>query len=1446
MGTTFNVVVLSLFISSLLFSVVTASSDGLVRIGLEKLKFDPNNRLASRLESKDREALIASMKKHRFRNYLGDSEDVDIVALKNYMDAQYYGEIGVGTPPQKFTVIFDTGSSNLWVPSSKFSITCYLHSKYKASESKTYKKNGKSAAIHYGTGAISGLFSYDNVQVGDLVVKDKEFIEATKEPGLTFLVAKFDGILGLGFKEISVGKAVPVWVLKNGQQPRFRLRYSGFTAVRVTRDGSATAAIAPATAVITEKESGEIVFGGVDPDHYRGKHTYVPVTQKGYWQFDMGDVLIGDKPTGYCTGGCAAIADSGTSLLAGPTAMYSNLENAAALFGIKCQLANLKQDNMTVTQYFTLMSRIWQQLDLFESHEWRCVEDAALFKKIVEQRRIFQFLSGLHRDLDEVRGRPAEGSALLTHTQTTTRPKKGRPWCDYCKKIGHLRDSCWKLHGKPTDGKFSKQHQQRDTQGNCVVNTELQGSLFTKKQMEELQQYFSQMHTHPQSIPTGRIPSATLANTSTTPTWIVDSGASDHMTGDLRFFHTFHADSSISHIRTAYGSLFGIAGHGSIRINQDILLSHVLYVPNLTCNLISISKLSADLCCTTKFNSDFCEFQDSSSGKVIGSRGPNYERLEARVCFKSRVLQYIKLLGFPPNAGLFCLHNDLIVVLYLFDTFLGRDGTAKCVDIFLAFKKPGLFILLRVSILLNKMGLLSGKTYIFLRLLGESYNEYQFVNSQQLSFDLQLALFDQPAPSNQLNQSNKPTKSLQPDQTTLSNPENVSLPNQSTETHLPRHDQHITSPQIPQFNLQIYKRRQKSISKSIPEPNSESPTQYGHCHELEPNENPLENEEASVDSITILDTVEESLKDPKWKKAIEEELKALENNNTWIIVDLLKDKKLVDCKWVFTVKYKADGSIERYKAGLVAKGFTQSFGVDYHETFAPVAKLNTVRVLLSLAVNENWVLHQKDIPRSDAMSSSPQRHIPMQSLISISHFLRRHPSLSPAKSIPISGEIRLSPSLRATLTTIHGQKWKINHRWNKLSLATTIASTLTPVQRKLFEDTCFRPWLKVQHPGGDAMLTHLVLQIITNDLPERIQSGDEEILFHFPPAYTCFGREEFCLITGLRFGHDDVGWYTSHITRPSWLSRVFPELAKEKPSLHVDDLKRLFVKDGFTRMDDIDVEANYPLQRLTPTEAELATDWWQTRELHDEVNTLREEVDTLREDNGAWCDEVRSLRGEVEVLRDDNGALRGERPDKVDALRWVFLARRGLRIRRRAHAITSPFTPIVPRLRKKKPGSHVIIQEVSPIIQEAPIIIQEAPLTVQEARVIVQEMFIPVLERRHWLLVELQLPSLKTMVYDSMLNYIPLSDLRDIICKGWSAHLAKYLDAIDYRTNSGNKKPKKFKVIMIRDKTTPQQTQGARGDCGPLVCMCLERLTTGSQQFLPPTDRDRGAVGLWF
>ena len=117
----------------------------------------------------------------------------------------------------------------------------------------------------------------------------------------------------------------------------------------------------------------------------------------------------------------------------------------------------------------------------------------------------------------------------------------------------------------------------------------------------------------------------------------------------------------------------------------------------------------------------------------------------------------------------------------------------------------------------------------------------------------------------------------------------------------------------------------------------------------------------NLTEVEIPKTVDEALKKPVWKAAILEELRALEKNRTWDVVEKPKDKAVIGCKWVFTVKYKADGSIERFKARLVAKGYTQTYGVDYQETFAPVAKINTVRVLLSLASNLDWPLQQLDV-----------------------------------------------------------------------------------------------------------------------------------------------------------------------------------------------------------------------------------------------------------------------------------------------------------------------------------------------------------------------------------------------------------------------------------------------------------------------------------------------------
>jgi hypothetical protein len=119
---------------------------------------------------------------------------------------------------------------------------------------------------------------------------------------------------------------------------------------------------------------------------------------------------------------------------------------------------------------------------------------------------------------------------------------------------------------------------------------------------------------------------------------------------------------------------------------------------------------------------------------------------------------------------------------------------------------------------------------------------------------------------------------------------------------------------------------------------------------------------AALDSaIPIPRDWQEAKRSPKWRDAMLEEMAALDKNNTWVLTTLPPNKRVVGCKWVFTVKQNSEGKVERYKARLVAKGYSQTYGVDYDETFAPVAKMNTIRALISIAANNKWKLYQTDV-----------------------------------------------------------------------------------------------------------------------------------------------------------------------------------------------------------------------------------------------------------------------------------------------------------------------------------------------------------------------------------------------------------------------------------------------------------------------------------------------------
>ncbi|KAI8436759.1 hypothetical protein MSG28_010228 [Choristoneura fumiferana] len=176
-----------------------------------------------------------------------------------WMQAQYYGPISIGSPPQSFRVVFDTGSSNLWVPSKKChytNIACLP----------TFDVCGNRARL--------------DGQVGGVTVRAQTFAEALAEPGLAFVAAKFDGILGMAFSSISVEHVPPVFDNMVAQQ-----QVAPVFSFYLNRD--------PAAAV-----GGEMILGGSDPAHYRGNFTYVPVDRAAYWQFRVGGISALNKALG--------------------------------------------------------------------------------------------------------------------------------------------------------------------------------------------------------------------------------------------------------------------------------------------------------------------------------------------------------------------------------------------------------------------------------------------------------------------------------------------------------------------------------------------------------------------------------------------------------------------------------------------------------------------------------------------------------------------------------------------------------------------------------------------------------------------------------------------------------------------------------------------------------------------------------------------------------------------------------------------------------------------------------------------------------------------------------------------------------------------------------------------------------------------------------------------
>ncbi|KFW69489.1 Gastricsin, partial [Pygoscelis adeliae] len=265
-------------------------SEGLVRIKLKKAKsIREKMREAGVLEDYLKKIKYDPVKKYHF------SEDyVMYEPTTNHLDSSYFGEISIGTPPQNFLVLFDTGSSNLWVPSAYCQTpACFNHAKFKPSESSTFTYNGQSYAISYGSGALTVVLGYDTLRVSAPQVTNQEFGLSKNEPTQPFYYADFDGILGMAYPSLVVG-GVPTALQGMLQQNQLTQPIFSFYFSRQP----------------TYNYGGELILGGVDTQLFQGDIMWAPVTQKLYWQVALNEFAIGQSATGWCSQGCQAILTS--------------------------------------------------------------------------------------------------------------------------------------------------------------------------------------------------------------------------------------------------------------------------------------------------------------------------------------------------------------------------------------------------------------------------------------------------------------------------------------------------------------------------------------------------------------------------------------------------------------------------------------------------------------------------------------------------------------------------------------------------------------------------------------------------------------------------------------------------------------------------------------------------------------------------------------------------------------------------------------------------------------------------------------------------------------------------------------------------------------------------------------------------------------------------------
>ncbi|XP_074322725.1 uncharacterized protein LOC141659696 [Apium graveolens] len=413
--------------------------------------------------------------------------------------------------------------------------------------------------------------------------------------------------------------------------------------------------------------------------------------------------------------------------------------------------------------------------------------------------------------------------------------------------------------------------------------------------------------------------------------WILDTGASSRMCFNLTLLSNIKTLSKPFHVALPNKQILLVTQVGEAILNSKLTLLNVLYLPDFNCNLLSISKLVQDSNCVATFFATHCLFQDQTHKQFLDTG----EARNDLYYLSSPLLASTQTTSSLPLATNVTVHsNDHVAMSKLWHLRLGHTSDVILQHIPLLKPVTNVYVWGPYSVETNH-----GNKY-FLTLV-DDHNRATWNKGMTTYNFLDWYSADNSSPF-------------------INNTPSVN--NKSI----------IISPSIPKsilvqqlsdnfFSDSSVFDQTPSLSNNSQHLNENSDSPILDMQDISQNTSVIPRQSVRHSTRPKWWNDYHAVSNPKWIEAMQKELTTLEQNNTWELVSLPPGKKAIGSKWVYKIKYLANGQNERHKARLVAKGYNQIKGVDFHETFAPVAKMVTVRCLLAIGSAKGWHVEQLDV-----------------------------------------------------------------------------------------------------------------------------------------------------------------------------------------------------------------------------------------------------------------------------------------------------------------------------------------------------------------------------------------------------------------------------------------------------------------------------------------------------